>query len=172
MSPPITEDNVEDYATYYNQTLGGLIEGGMPYSEACEQAQLLALKKFEQLEYYLGEYATPEEIKIRKVIPLHELEELTASKNAGGWNNLPKEERNTILFNLGLSVHKAGWWEEVGNLRIGTQVVLTKYILSEERLDKAWTNLIIEGCNVASFDAIVMASGDKSLERELRSISR
>ncbi len=150
MVPPIKQETIPQITSEYNNLLGDLIESGMPYGEACQKAQMEVLNKNEDKEYYLGNYASPDEIRIRKVIRLDDLEQLGDSISAGGWNNLPLEKRNSLLYTLGMSVHRAGWWEEVGYVRKGSEEVITKYILSEERLDDAWINQLVEGRNVAS----------------------
>jgi hypothetical protein len=154
MAPPITKDNVRDVQYDYTQYLGELIDEGMDYKEAKAEAQKRALSKYEELNYFLGEYNSPDLIKVRKTIMLEDLETLDESMVAGGWNNLSVFNKNSILYQLGCSVHRAGWWEEIGPVREGNKIVNAKFITSEERSDKAWLSQLDDNGNGVASDGI------------------
>lgn len=116
------------------------------------------------LEEFLGEYSSEEYIKIRKVLSVSDLGKLASVTKYGSWENTPKDIKTSLLFHLGMDVYKGGWWTKDGlHTNIGNKRMEGKYILSEERTDKGWINQIVEGRNVASYEAQVIGKGKDTL---------
>jgi hypothetical protein len=180
MAPPITAGNVDQVKSSYQEHYDLLRKDGFSRDQARAEAQRLVIYEYEGVEVeemlnaslpkYLGEYNSPGHIKYRKTILISSLEGIPVVKEAGGWYTLPLEKQNSVLYALGMSVHRAGWWMEYRPIRVGSKVVTTNYILSEERSDKAWLNKIVGGYNVASEEVRVKSANDPSLEQELEKL--
>ena len=180
MAPPITADNVDQVKSSYQEYYELLRKDGFNREQASTEAQRLVIYEYEgveveeaansELPFYLGEYSSPDHIKYRKTILLSVLEDIPLVRDAGGWSLVNLEKKNSILFALGMSVHLAGWWMEYRPIRVGSKVVTTHYILSEERSDRAWINKVVGGYNVASEEVRVKSANDPSLEQELEKL--
>lgn len=163
---PITASNVLKVKESYNKHLEALLESGVDEEEAKEQAQMLSLTEYEELNSYLGLYASEEEISIRKVISYQDLTTLPSYRSKKG--ELSTEDMNALLWEIGID-SVLGWWERIGNHRkMSGKVVYDKYIVGQERTDKEWITLTVLGKNVASLEAQVLGSGNEGLMSELQ----
>jgi hypothetical protein len=164
---PIDKTNVNQVQEDYISILGELIEEGVPYEEAKSKAQKRSLLLHEELEVHRESYSL-DKISLRKIVSFRNICFLPTVAKKGGWESLSIAEKKTILWELGLDSKDYGWKTEVGYHREAAgNLVFDKYVMSNERTDIEWINLIVEGKRVSSLEAQLEASGDKSLYIEI-----
>ena len=170
--PPINETNVEQVQQDYVSILEGLLEGGMAYGEAKEKAQVESLLLHEEVESHWGTVPF-NQLTLRKVISFRNLCLLPTVVDKGGWDNLTIKGKRELLWELGLDSTRLGWKTRIGYHRdLGDNLVFDKYVMSGERGDEEWINMVVDGKRVASFEAQLEASGDKSLVEEVGRLGR
>lgn len=125
-----------------------------------EWARKISLRKIElEQKYSIAELEM--DCGIRRQIPKRYLT---------GFEEMGEADKKAALHEMGISTYKA-WWEDVCIFRERGMVLVEECVVGDERLDKAWTSLTVDGKHVASFAARVACKHDPSLERELRKLS-
>jgi len=163
MVPPITVDNIDSVNKVYDEAL----EEGL----SKEEAQIKALLSEEELEEHL-ENLSQEYFPVRKIISFYNLVTFPTIEKYGGWDNMSIQQKKDFLWEVGMDSRNYGWKTRIGLHReLGGKVILDKYVESNERTDKKWLTMVVNGVSVASFEAKIYAAKDKSLEYELRKIS-
>lgn len=150
-------EDVKKYEERYNQ----LIKEGKDK----EEAQEIALAECFPEE----STALDESITLRKHFSMKDLEKLEYVQTLGGWSKMTLEEKDYLLWLLGLDVKGFGFGEKIGKHSTASgKIVEGLYVYGQERCDEDWLSQEINGQKVASFAAQVRGSDDPTLEAELR----
>ena len=83
-------------------------------------------------------------ITLGKMLPLNQLE---------AWDSWTAEQRNKKLWTLGFDTKRYKYVIDVQGYANRGIMECGKVIYGQERVDKGWTNKVIDGCNVASEEA-------------------
>ena len=170
--PPINEQNVVQVQQDYTTILEDLLESGMPTKEAKEKAQEQSLLLHEELEHQWGTVPF-NKMTLRKTISFRNLCLLPTVVEKGGWDNLTIKAKRELLWEVGLDSVRLGWKTGIGYHRdMEDNLVFDKYVMSGERGDEEWIEMVVGGKRVASFEAQLEASGDKSLIEEVGRLGR
>lgn len=168
--PPVDESNVTQIQEDYINILGELIEEGWEYQKAVTEAQKRSLSPKEDLEYHsVGNNL--EKLNLRKIISFRNLAHLPVVVANKGWDNLSLQQKEDLLWECGLDSKGYGWRTELCRHRdLRDNLVFDKCVVSNERVDVEWVSLVVEGKSMASLEAKVEASNDRSLQVELRKL--
>jgi hypothetical protein len=154
----------------YEVILDQLLEGGMASPEAMDEAQKRALLKqvsYEDLEVNRRAYSL-DSLTLRKILSFRNIPSLPTVEAKGGWDAMVMQEKEDLLWELGMNSKEWGWRERIGDHREQSGgLVFDKYIESNERTDVEWLSLIVNGRSMASMEAKLEAADDKSLYAEI-----
>jgi hypothetical protein len=164
---PVTEQNIDLVLQDYESILDKLLDEGMELGKAKREAQQMSILLHEETEH-VARGVSLDRMTLRQTLSLESVEKLPTVVNNGGWDKLGEGEKEDLLWELGFDSKAYGWKTEVG-MHQGTsgKPTFDKYVVSNERVDTGWATLVIEGKNVASFEARMEHAGDKSLYSEI-----
>lgn len=151
-------DNNETTITTAEDIYQAALEAG--YTK--KKAQALSLRKLQLSEKYDTDQLECE-CSIRRQIPKRYFTEWDSYAGS-------PEKKQQKLWEMGYDTTR-NVWEDICIFRERGRVIVEECVVGDERTDKAWVNLLIEGSHVASFAARVAHKRDPSLERELRKMS-
>ena len=86
-------------------------------------------------------------LTLRRTVPIEVFDA------AGGWDNLNKSKREHLLWMAGVNTKDYPYCKDLGKYHLGSKFAFGWYILGQERCDKQWINMKIDGSRVASNEA-------------------
>lgn len=89
------------------------------------------------------------QLTLRRVIPLSIFDSI------GGYDNIDLKKKEHLLWMAGLNIKKYPYCKDIGRYHLGKQHVIGWHIMGQERTDKYWTEMVVEGVRVASNEAIL-----------------
>ncbi len=128
-----------------------------------QEAQRVSILKIKYSDY---DRVGMEGLTLRKHIPLWVVEKVAP------WDEMEEVHRRSVLWNLGLDTKEYKYFLDAGCYSWAEGIECGAIVVGNERTDVEWSNLVIEGCNMASMDARLIASGDYSLQKELEYMQR
>lgn len=134
-----------------------------------KKAKELEIKKrtlFQTEEDYEEHLKTSEKINLSRIIPLDIFGTLSC------WDRLSEAQQKQKLWDIGIDSADYEWVIDVGCITMNNKRICGYLIKGQERTDKAWTSLIIEGKRVASWEAQMAQRADPTLIQELGRLKR
>lgn len=129
------------------------------------EAYEIGLKKmdlFETSEDYKQLLHNLNKITLRRMILLSSLE---------GWNESSILDKKLRLWDVGIDVKAFPWFIDVLCSTWGSERVCDYFIIGQERMDKEWVKLVVNGKRVASFEAQLKYANDPSLTKALANLN-
>lgn len=120
---------------------------------------------------YCTNHAAREEIKghinLRRQFPLSKIAELSYVKQRGGYKKLTDQERDTLMWLLGIDSRGYKYTTDVGYYVFNDRKHFGEFVVGQERSDKEWVNQTIGEIRVSSYEALLKHKGHFKLMSEI-----
>lgn len=121
-------------------------------------------------DYYLT-YTAREEIKshitLRRQLPLNKIEELEYVKKKGGFKKLTDQEREALVWLLGIDSRSFRYTNDVGYYVFNDRKFFGEFLVGQERTDKEWITQTVGESRVSSYEAVLKSKGHFKLYAEI-----
>ena len=99
-----------------------------------------------------GSEENEEAMDLRHTVSIDQIKKLPSCVKVGGWTHLSNGKQKELLWELGFNTQIYGVYLGRGPHRSfgGNKQVDGAYIYGQERTDQGWTDLVLNGRNVAS----------------------
>ena len=88
-------------------------------------------------------------LTLRRTVPIGVFD------SAGGWDNLSKSKREHLLWMAGVNTKDYPYCKDLGKYHLGSKFAFGTFIVGQERCDKQWINLKVDGVRVSSNEAVL-----------------
>lgn len=92
-------------------------------------------------------------VKMGKLYSLVDLNQKLMKLEGKTFNSFSEDDKHNILWSIGIDASKSGYFIDAGCFNYEDRRMCGLYVYGQERLDKEWLKLVIDGKNVASEEA-------------------